>query len=378
MSSAWPSLAMLVIVAAGALAGCGNKASATTQEPAKEAPAVRQVVVDAETVKRLGIKTAKAGSEGAVATITVPGSIEYDLLHYAEVGPRLDGRIVDVKVKLGDHVKKGDVLADLAVPSLAEAQAAYLTSNAALSAAKKNYEREKGLLEKNLTTAREAEVAQAELNKAQAESQAAKARLDALGVAGGGVGGQTRLVAPIEGTVVARNAVLGAFASSAANVFVIADTAKLVATLEVHEADLPYLQLDSEVSFTADGLPGRSFKGKLTYIDPTVNKATRLVRARVQVDNADGTLRPGMFIRSAIALPKIAATGNVALPPEAVQPLGNDDVVFIERSPDHFEVRKVTIARRTSEIVEVKEGVSAGETIVVQGAFLLRGEAAKQ
>jgi membrane fusion protein, heavy metal efflux system len=366
-------LAVLTLVAA-----CGNKASATTHEAPKEPPAARQVVVDAETMKRLGIKTAKAGGEGAQATITVPGSIEYDLLHYAEVGPRLDGRITDVKVKLGDRVKKGDVLAELAVPSLSEAQAAFLTSNAALSAAKKNAEREKALLEKNLTTAREAELADAELNKAKAESAAARARLEALGVAGGGVGGQIRLVAPIEGTIVARNAILGGFVSSSANAFIIADTSKLVATLDVHEADLPYLHLNSEVSFIADGLPNREFKGKLTYIDPTVNKITRIVRARVQVANDDGTLRPGLFIRSSIALPNKADATTIALPPQAVQPLGNDDVVFVLRSPDHFEVRTVAIARRTSEVVEIKEGLSKGETIVVEGAFLLRGEASKQ
>jgi cobalt-zinc-cadmium efflux system membrane fusion protein len=366
-------LAVLTLVAA-----CGNKASATTQEAPKEAPTARQVVVDAETMKRLGIKIAKIGGEGAQATITVPGSIEYDLLHYAEVGPRLDGRITDVKVKLGDRVKKGDVLAELAVPSLSEAQSAFLTSNAALSAAKKNAEREKALLEKNLTTAREAELADAELNKAKAESAAARARLEALGVAGGGVGGQIRLVAPIEGTIVARHAILGGFVSSSSNAFIIADTSKLVATLDVHEADLPYLQLNSEVTFVADGLPGREFKGKLTYIDPTVNKITRIVRARVQVANDDGTLRPGLFIRSAIALPTKSDSNTIAVPPQSVQPLGNDDVVFVLRSPDHFEIRTVTIARRTSEVVEIKEGLSKGETIVVEGAFLLRGEASKQ
>jgi membrane fusion protein, heavy metal efflux system len=360
------------------VAACGNKASATTQEPAKAAPAWREVVVDADTMKRLGIKTAKAGGVGASAAITVPGSIEYDLLHYAEVGPRLDGRIVDVKVKLGDKVKKGDLLAELAVPSLSEAQSAFLTSNAALAAAKKNYEREKALLEQNLTTAREAELAEADLNKAKAETAAAKARLDALGVVGGGVGGQVKLTSPIDGTVVARNVVLGAFASSASNAFIIADTSKLVATLDVHEADLPYLNLGTEVSFTADGQPGREYKGKLTYIDPTVNKATRIVRARVQVDNADGTLRPGLFIRSSIALPQAVDSKTLPLPPQAVQPLADDDVVFVERSPEHFEVRKVIIARRTSEVVEIKEGLSKGEIVVVEGAFLLRGEAAKQ
>jgi len=371
-------LRSIPLLAALALAGCGTKANATPQEPAKESTGPRQVSVDQETIKRLGIKTAKAGSEGAEATITVPGSIEYDILHYAEIGPRLDGRIVSVKVKLGDKVKKGDLLAELSVPSLAEAQAAYLTSNAALAAAKKNYEREKGLLEKNLTTAREAELAQAELDKAKAESAAARARLEALGVNGGGVGGQIKLVAPIDGTIVQRTAALGAFLAMSSNAFVIADTAKLVATLEVHEADLPYLQLGSEVVFTPDGLPGHTYKGKVTYIDPIVNKATRLVRARMQVNNDDGTLRPNMFIRAAITLPALAAAGALALPPQAVQPLGNDDVVFIEREPGKFEVRKVIVARRTSEVVEIKEGVSKGDVIVVEGAFLLRGEAAKQ
>lgn len=366
---------LLVVLALAA--GCGTKANATPQEPAKESSAPRRVVVDQETIQRLGIKTAKAGSPGAEAKITVPGSIEYDLLHYAEIGPRLDGRIVDVKVKLGDRVKKGDLLAELSVPSLAEAQAAFLTANASLAAAKKNFEREKGLLEKNLTTAREAEVAQAELDKAKAESSAARARLEALGASGGGVGGQIKLVAPIDGTIVQRHAVLGAFISMSSNAFVIADTSKLVATLDVHEADLPYLRMGSEVVFTADGLPDRTFKGKVTYIDPIVNKATRLVRARVQVPNEDGTLRPNMFVRAAITLPAQPGAA-LALPPQSVQPLGNDDVVFIEREPGKFEIRKVIVSRRTSEVVEIKEGVTKDETIVVEGAFLLRGEAAKQ
>ena len=355
--------------------GCDTKAHATPPAAAGEAT-LRTVTVDEETVKRLGIKTAIAGNQGAEATITVPGSIEYDLLHYAEVGPRLDGRIVEVRVKLGDKVKKGDLLAELAVPSLAEAQAAYLTANAALAAAKKNDEREQGLLDKGLTTAREAELARADLDKAKAESAAAQARLQALGVAGGGVGGLVKLTAPIDGTIVQRNAVIGAFLAMSSNAFVLADTSKLVATLDVHEADLPYLHLDSEVTFTPDGLPGKVFKGKVTYIDPIVNKSTRLVRARVQVPNDDGVLRPNMFVRAAIALPSRA--GGLSLPPQAVQPLGNDDVVFVERGAGRFEVRRVTIARRTSEVVELRDGLAKGETIVVEGAFLLRGEAAKQ
>ncbi|MGZ3477887.1 MAG: efflux RND transporter periplasmic adaptor subunit [Polyangiales bacterium] len=368
-----------VVVALAVLgSGCAKNAQATQPpaEPVDTAP--RKVVLEPDTVKRLGIKSSKAGDPAALPTIGVPGSVEYDLERYAEVGPRLDGRIVSVKAKLGDAVKKGAVLAELAVPTLAEAQASQLVANATLIAAKKNADREKGLLEKNLTTAREAEVAETDLLKATADAAAAKARLDALGASGGGIGGTIRLLAPIDGTVVQRLAVIGGHLAASANAFVVADTSHVIAALEVNEADLTYLKLGADVSFTSDAIPGRNFKGKLTYIDPTIGKATRLVRARVEVENADGVLRPGMFVRAAISLDAGATKGPIALPPHAVQPLGNDDVVFVEGFFGVYEIRVVTIARRTSDVVEISSGLKAGENVVTDGAFLLRGEAARR
>ena len=85
-----------------------------------------------------------------------------------------------------------------------------------------------------------------------------------------------------------------------------------------------------------------------------------------------------MFIRATIALPNAPSGGGIPLPSSAVQPLGPDDVAFVEVSPGSYEIRKLELGRRTSEIVEVTKGVSKGETVVVEGAFLLRGEAAKQ
>jgi len=359
--------------------GCGSPTSASTKPaPTVENKAPRKVVLDAETLKRLGITTMKIGEGTASVAIGVPGSIEYDLAHFAEVGPRLDGRVLAVHTKLGEKVKKGDVLADMAVPTLAEAQASALTASASLAAAKKNAAREKDLLDKGLTTAREWEVAEADLAKANAEVAAAGARLQALGVNAGGVGGAIRLVSPIDGVVVQRSAVLGGFLAMSSNAFAIADIGKLQATLDVHEADLPYLELGSDVSFNADGLPARTFKGKLTFVEPTVSKTTRLVRARMQVDNPDGTLRPGMFIRALIMVTTRPVNGAIPVPPQAVQPLGADDVAFVEKSPGTYEIRKLKLGRRTSEVIEVLDGVALGETIVVEGAFLLRGEAAKQ
>ncbi|HKQ70660.1 MAG TPA: hypothetical protein VJT73_15045, partial [Polyangiaceae bacterium] len=99
---------------------------------------------------------------------------------------------------------------------------------------------------------------------------------------------------------------------------------------------------------------------------------------RVAVGNADGELRPGLFCRAAIELPPQAKTDRMLVRAGAVQPLGDQDVVFVERDAGTYEIRPVQIGRRTAEIVEVTEGVVVGEPIVVEGAFLLRGEVTRQ
>ena len=112
----------------------------------------------------------------------MPGSLEYNLDRYAEVGTIVDGRITAIGVKPGDTVKKGALLATLVVPSIATAQAEYLSAEAAARSSKDNLAREQALIEKGLTTAREAELARAEAAKTEADLGAAKAKLQALGV----------------------------------------------------------------------------------------------------------------------------------------------------------------------------------------------------
>lgn len=372
------SLAMLV-----GLAGCdrGLVPPASAAPPAGPAagaePAVRTVRLDSTLEARFGIQTAKAGDPTALAGVHVPGSLEYDPDAYAEVGPRLDGRVASVHARLGDRVEKGDLLAALVVPSLADTQAAVLVAQSALHAAQKNAKREHDLFDRQLTTAREVEVADAELSRVQAEHAAASTRLVAVGVDPAATRGALRLTAPIAGVVVQRSATLGAFLSSTGNAFVVADTARLVAVLDAHEADLPYLAIGAEVKFRADGVPDRVFTGKLSHLDPSIGKNSRLLRARVEVPNADGALRSGMFVRAAITVTSRPGSGLV-LSSDAVQPLGSEDVAFVSKGGGVYEMRVLRIKRRTAEIVEVESGVVAGESVVVEGAFVLRAEAAKQ
>jgi len=375
-----------VLLSALALAGCPSKqVSAAEQDSATSAPrGPKTVKFDPKTLERLGIKVEQAGSQTGALDLEVPGSLEYNLDKYAEVGTLVDGRVTSINVKPGDKVKRGQVLATIVVPSIATAQAEFLAAEASAKIAKDNEARESALLERQLTTAREAEVAKGEALRSEAELGAAKARLQALGVGRPGSGssitgaGTLLMTAPLEGVVVRRDAVLGRFLQAKETAFVIADPRDLRASLNVYEADLPYFQIGQEAEISFDALPGKTVKGKVVLVEPQVGKASRSARAYIDVQNADLNLRPGMFLRASLKLPEDAGAGRLLVAAPAVQPIGDDDVVFVEIQPGVFEVRKVVVARRTTQVAEIREGVTRGERIVVEGAFVLRGEVTKQ
>jgi membrane fusion protein, heavy metal efflux system len=354
--------------------------------------AFRIVTFDPTVLERLGIRVEAAGVSGPAHTVRVSGTLDYDLDHYAEVGALLEGRVASVTSRIGDHVSRGQVLATLVVPSIAEAQASYLTARAAAVAARKNRDREADLLGNQLTTAREAEVANSDAAKAQADMAAAAGRLRALRVdvpdsdtkIDGA--GSYKLAAPIDGVVVARDAVLGGFLEPNRTAFVVADLSELRANLEIFEGDLPYVKPGADVRLTVDAVPGKVYEAHVALLDPQVGGATRSVRARVAVPNPDGDLRPGFFVRAEIALPPDLLASRLLVPAEAVQPLGGEDVVFVERTPGSYEVRPVRLMERTSDrprsqssdVAEVAYGLARGEDIVVEGSFLLRGEVTRQ
>jgi cobalt-zinc-cadmium efflux system membrane fusion protein len=369
------------------LPGCpGEKAShAQDGAPAAKPDGPKTVKFDPKSLDRLGIKVEACGSKTGALDLEVPGSLEYNLDKYAEVGTLVDGRLTSITVKPGDVVKKGHVLATLVVPSIANAQAEYLSAEAAAKSAKDNEARELALLEKGLTTAREAEVAKAEASKTAAELSASKARLQALGVGQPTSGqnisgaGMLTLTAPLDGVVVRRDAVLGRYLQAKETAFVIADPHDLRASLNVYEADLPYFQIGQEADILIDAMPGKVWKGKIVLVEPQIGKQSRSARAFINVPNPDGTLKPGLFVRASIKLPEDMAAGKLLIPAPAVQPIGDDKVVFVEQAqPGSYEVRKVKVIRTTTQVAEIGDGLTRGEKCVVEGAFVLRGEVTKQ
>jgi cobalt-zinc-cadmium efflux system membrane fusion protein len=378
------AIALLALLGT-ALAACGKGSAPATASPPGAAAAIPQAVRFAPgPLDRLGVRVEAAGGPTAAHSLGLPGTLEYASDRYAEVGVLVEGRVTSLSVKVGDVVKKGQVLGAVTVPAIVTAQGEAIGAQASLKVAREHAARESALFEKQLTTARELEVAKGEQTKAEADLAAATAKLRLFGAAVPSEGqalvanGSIPLVAPIDGVIVRRDAVLGGFLRTDETAFAIADATSLWAILEIFEADLAYVAVGADATIEVDALPGRTFKGKLAAIEPDFGKASRTVRARVVVENEGSALRAGSFVRATIPIPSTTPAGALLVPGASVQPLADRDVVFVEKEPGAYEVRPVTVGRRTAQVAEITDGLAKGERIAVHGAFLLRGEISKQ
>jgi cobalt-zinc-cadmium efflux system membrane fusion protein len=364
-------------------AGCRGGAEAKLPADGGVGRGPRLLRIDPQTAQKLGVRVEAAGSQAGEHRLRLPGSLDFDIERVARVGSVLEGRVVSVMSKVGDRVKKGQRMATLMAPAVATAQAEYLASRAEVAFAGDRVSREEALATRELTTAQELARARSEKAKAEASTSAAEARLRALRVAvpdgkqSLAESGLIALVAPLDGVVVERSVLLGQYLFPDDTAFVVADLSTLWANVDLFEADVPYLRTGSDVELALDAYPGKVFHGQLSSIEPRLSKTSRSLRARVSVPNPDGALRPGYFVRASIAIPN--GSDEILVPSGAVQPL-DEDVVFVLRDATLgvYEVRPVLVSRRTAEMAEISEGLSRGESIVVQGAFLLRGEVARQ
>ena len=191
--------------------------------------------------------------------------------------------------------------------------------------------------------------------------------------------------APISGRVIEKHATLGELATPEDILFTIGDLGHVWVWIDVYERDLARVHLDDDVEVTVEPFPERTFSGEVTYFSPEVASETRTVRARIDVDNPERLLRPGMFAAIRLVDPHTEeATPSLVVPDDAVVRRGGETLVFVpvpgpagERAGARFEVRPVTLGRAEGEWVEVLSGLDAGDRVVTTGTFFLESELAR-
>jgi len=185
----------------------------------------------------------------------------------------------------------------------------------------------------------------------------------------------------MDGEVVAKHVVPGEWLAPEKEILTVADLTRVWVLADVVERDLEALlqahaaagRRRAEVRVAA--FSGRTFAGELRWIGATVDRRTRTVKARVEVPNPDGLLRPGMFVKVEVELGgERASLLNLWVPAEAVVEDREERFVFVRAGPRRFVRRDVKLGARDSGVGEVTAGLSPGEEIVVQGAFLLKSD----
>ena len=366
---------------------------------------------DAEAVKltsaivdKYGIRVGTAKKRKLEASLVVPARVQFNGEAMAVVGSAVEGRISDLKVRLGDQVKKGDELLVLESPALGEAQSDYLQKQAALAAAevtvepsKSAYERAKTLYDKSqgisLTELQKRELetksAQANLLAAQAGRDAAQNRLTLLGMSDAAVRQLTDskkidphyvVRAPIAGRVVERLANLGELVKpEREKLFVVADPATLWVMADVPEARIREVSVGARTKITVASASDREYAGTVANIAPSVDAATRSIRVRVEV-KGDDTLKPGMFAQADISA-HVEGDGEavLAVPESAIQTIDGSTAVFVpvKGEENTYAKRMISVGTYAGGMASVISGVEEGEQIVTSGTFILKADLGK-
>ena len=384
------------------LTGCGEKPKAVekeirqsekTESESKESPAHKQeetkgdeskeqhgaeklLELSDEDIQKAGIKLQKLKLQQRNEQLIVTATILANQDKLAHVGPRVSGRIVNVSANLGDKVKPGQTLAQIDSIELGEARASYLQAASEAAVVQAGFERAQRLHADNIISEKDFLRARAEYEKTRASLRAASDKLRMLGVAPEGISGSIfPLTAPFGGTIIEKKAVLGELATPDSFIFTLADLSVLWIEADLFEKDLGKVRVGASASVSTAAYPGATFKGRLTYISSTMSKETRTIKARLEVPNRDGRLKPEMFVSAAINTTGTSAKA-LSVPEEAVLLLQGQMTVFVAERGG-FEPRAVEVSERTQGYAVLKSGVEAGESVVVSGAYALKARLLK-
>jgi cobalt-zinc-cadmium efflux system membrane fusion protein len=339
----------------------------------------RNVVFSSAFGERVGLKTEPVRRSRLTPVVSVPGAVTFDAQHVSAAGTRIRGFVRQVFKVEGDVVRKGEALAEIESGELGNAQAEIAAIAAKKRAAERNASRESDLLAQGLTTAREEEVARAELEQQTAMLAAASQRAAALGGATARGLGTYLVHSPMDGTVVRRSISAGQSVDADLIAFEIADLKYLWIELHVFEREIGNLRLGDRAEITPAGAGQQKLEGKVAYVGQVIDMSTRSGEVRLKAENAAGLLRPGQSVFARVH-PALLAREALSVPMSAITYVDGRPHVFVgPRAEDggsltRVRVVQVKVGMNDGDRQEIVEGLVEGDDVVVAGVFALKSE----
>ena len=372
-----------MIEPASTAAARGPSTQTAAAPAASQALADVVVTISKEGIARAGITIATVGGGTASGDIRAPGVVGPNAYKQAVVTPLVSGRIARVTAELGQHVQRGQALAQIFSPELAEARTRYISARAMLEAHERELARTEKLVEIGAASRQELERIHAEHTARGADVQSAASRLQLLGLssdavqalgAGTNENATTNVPAPIAGVVTERLATVGVNVDTATKLFTVVDLSTVWVLADLYEKDFARIQVGTAATITTQAYPDLMLKGVVSYIDPQVNTETRTARLRIEVPNARNELRLGMFVEALLGGAMTASTATI--PRTAVQNVGDRTVVYLvnPKAAGTFVEREVGLGTSSGDQVSVLTGVVRGDVVVAAGSFFVRAE----
>ncbi len=301
------------------------------------------------TIQKMGVRTAPVMKGPLRRVIRTIGTVDFNETALADVTTRFSGFIEKLYVdSTGKQVQKGEPLFDIYSPELYSAQNEYvlgLNQGGGLKASARQ----------KLTLYDISEDQIAELEKTRQPQRTLSVR------------------APIDGIVVEKMAVQGQRAEAGMKLYRLADLSIVWVQSQIYEQDLAYIKLGQEAEVSLSYLPDRKFRGRVTYIYPTVDEKTRTAQVRMEFHNPGFFLKPGMFATVAIRAELDPST--LLVPDTAVLRSGEKNTVFVALEGGRFDPRTVTLGPRSeNNAYQVLSGLKEGERVVTSGQFMLDSE----
>jgi len=300
--------------AGGGAISAGPAGVQAGREDAKRDEAV-EVTLTPEAAERAGIKTTAARSATASASLTVPGTVMSNAYRDTKVNALVGGVVRRVAVELGASVTRGQPLTVIFSAELADAQTKYVAAQAMLSADHQKLERTQKLVTLGASSRQELEEITAVHAGHETEVAAARQRLLLLGLGpddlarltdASHVISEVTIRAPADGVVIARNVNPGQVVGAGQELFTVTDLSTVWVIGDLYEKDFAAVRVGSAATVAMPAAKDSALRGRVAYIDPRVDPATRTSKVRVEVPNKNGALRLGMYV----ALSFEAASGR--------------------------------------------------------------------
>jgi len=321
------------------------------------------VTIDPVVVQNIGVRTALAEQKSIARTLNSLGHVDFNEEYLTRLHPKTDGWIGSMRVdETGTSVGKNTILLSIYSPDLVAAQREYLVALKNWEAVKSNRNEKIQLSTKNLLKSALERLELFDVPAHQIKELKKTREIQKY----------LHIHSPFKGTVMNIGAREGQYVSPKDELYLIADLKRIWVHVDVYEDDLPWVKKGDEVEMKVRAAPGRLFKGKVHFIYPYLEGKTRTVRVRIEFENKDLILKPGMFAN--VRIKADVQKNAIVVPSEAIVRSGNREQVFIERAIGKYEPREVILGLSADGFTQIREGINIGDKVVTSAVFLIDSE----